>query len=79
MRFSRNAPRALIVSISVVVVAMALASDAILGVNVALFRFGVLRRLFGRHVQEEVFHYIAWALPVLVGSSAVALVLLARV
>lgn len=50
-----------------------------LGVNVALFRFGVLRRLFGRHVQEEVFHYIAWALPVLVGASAVALVLLARV
>ncbi len=49
------------------------------GVNVALFRFGAVRRFFGRHVQEEVFHYVSWALPVLVASSAIALVLLARV
>lgn len=50
---------------------------AALGINVALFRMNLLRRLAGRHVQHEFFVYITWALPLAVGASALALILIA--
>lgn len=50
---------------------------AALVINVALFRLNLLRVVAGRHVQHEFFLYITWALPVAVGASAVALILIA--
>ena len=34
---------------------------------------------FGKYVQEQVFLYVSWALPVLVGATAVTLMLIAAV
>lgn len=48
-------------------------------VNVALFRFNVVRAVAGRHVQQEVFQFIVWALPLSIGATAAALMLIAAV
>lgn len=48
-------------------------------VNVALFRFNVVRAVAGRHMQHEVFLYLTWALPLIVASTAAALMLSAAV
>lgn len=39
-------------------------------VNVLLFRYGVVARLFGRYVQEQVYFFVCWALPVLTLATA---------
>jgi hypothetical protein len=54
-------------------VALALA----LAINVALYRFGMVRKLAGRHVQHESFRFILWALPVAIAGTALALILIA--
>lgn len=48
-------------------------------VNLVLFRFGLVQRVFGRHVQEQMYAYLVWALPVLALSTAGAIVLVAMV
>jgi uncharacterized Tic20 family protein len=48
-----------------------------IAVGILLYRFNVVRRLFGPHVQEEFFIYINWAIPVLVFSTAAAMVAMA--
>ncbi len=48
-------------------------------VNLVLFRFNVMHKLFGRHVQQQVYLYLVWALPVLALGTAVAIVLVAMV
>lgn len=45
--------------------------------NLVLFRFNLAKRLFGRHVQEQLFRYLIWALPLLATSTATAIVLVA--
>lgn len=54
---------------------------AALGVSlvvvVALYRFDVPRRLFGRHVHEQLFHFLSWAMPLLTFGTAIAFVLVA--
>jgi hypothetical protein len=49
-----------------------------LSVVVLFFRFKVPRRLFGPHVQAEMFHFVLWALPVLSTATSVAFILVAR-
>jgi hypothetical protein len=46
-------------------------------INVSLFRFNAVRAVAGRHVQHEAFRYITWALPVAIGATALALILIA--
>ena len=48
-------------------------------VNVLLFRFGVVERLLGRYVQEQLYFVLIWAVPVLVLTMASAVVLVAIV
>jgi hypothetical protein len=48
-------------------------------INVLLFRFQVVRRWFGKYVQEQVFLYLLWAVPVLVLGTAAAVVVSAWV
>jgi len=48
-------------------------------VNILIFRFGVVERLFGRYVQEQVYLVLIWAIPVLVLTMASAVVLVAIV
>jgi hypothetical protein len=43
--------------------------------NVLLFRFGVVARLAGRYVQEQVYFVLSWALPVVTFATAAAIVL----
>lgn len=43
-------------------------------VNVLLFRFGIVARLFGRYVQEQVYFFVCWALPVLTLATATAVI-----
>jgi hypothetical protein len=47
------------------------------GVGVLLFRFNVVRRLFGTHVQAEFYAVICWAIPVLVFGTATAMLAMA--
>jgi len=47
------------------------------GVGVLLFRFNVVRRLFGTHVQAEFYDVICWAIPVLVFGTATAMLAMA--
>lgn len=54
-----------------------LALAAALVINVALYRFGLVRAVAGRHVQHETFRYIIWALPVALAGTALALILIA--
>lgn len=46
--------------------------------NVVLFRFNLVKRLWGARVQEEVFLYLCWAVPLLAAATAAALLLAAR-
>ncbi len=46
-------------------------------VNVLLFRYGVIERLFGRYVQEQLYLVLAWAIPVVVLTAAGAVILVA--
>ncbi|HEU4405679.1 MAG TPA: hypothetical protein VFS43_10345, partial [Polyangiaceae bacterium] len=50
---------------------------ASLGVVILFFRFNVPRRLFGPYVQEELFEFLLWALPVLALGASIAFVLVA--
>jgi hypothetical protein len=46
-------------------------------VNVLFYRFNVVEKLFGRWVQEQVYLYLTWAVPVLVFTMATSIVLVA--
>jgi hypothetical protein len=46
-------------------------------VNLALFRFNLPMRWFGRYVQEQVFLFLSWAVPLLVLATAIATLLVA--
>lgn len=46
-------------------------------VNVLLFRYGVIERLFGRYVQEQLYLVLAWAIPPMVLTAAGAVILVA--
>jgi hypothetical protein len=39
-----------------------------------LYRFNVVKRVFGPHIQEEFFGFINWAIPLLVFGTATAIV-----
>jgi hypothetical protein len=54
---------------------LALATSLV--VNLVLFRFGVVRRLFGKYVQEQLYLVLVWALPLLAIGTATAIVLVA--
>lgn len=44
---------------------------------VLLYRYNVPKRLFGRYVQEQVFVYLSWAVPLLAFGTALAFILVA--
>ena len=46
-------------------------------INLTLFRFNLPLRWFGRYVQEQVFLFLSWAVPLLVLATAVATLLVA--
>jgi hypothetical protein len=46
-------------------------------INLTLFRFNLPMRWFGRYVQEQVYFFLAWAVPLLVLATAVATLLVA--
>jgi hypothetical protein len=46
-------------------------------VNILLFRYGVVARLYGRYVQEQLYFYLTWAVPLLALTMACAIVLVA--
>lgn len=46
-------------------------------IGVLLYRFNVVKRLFGSHVQAEFYAVICWAIPVLVFGTAVAMLAMA--
>lgn len=48
-----------------------------LAIVVLLYRYNVPMRLFGRYVQEQVFSYLSWAVPVLAFGTALAFILVA--
>lgn len=48
-----------------------------LAINIVLFRFNLVKRAFGAAVQEQLYHFLVWAVPLLVGATAVALMLVA--
>lgn len=48
-----------------------------LGIVVMFFRFNLAQRWFGRHVHEELFKWISWAMPVLTLGTSVAFILVA--
>jgi Neurotransmitter-gated ion-channel ligand binding domain len=48
-----------------------------LAVNILLFRFGVVERAFGRYVQEQFYLFLVWAIPLLVLTTAVSVILVA--
>ncbi|HBB96242.1 MAG TPA: hypothetical protein DC054_12700 [Blastocatellia bacterium] len=48
-----------------------------LAVVVLLYRYNVPMRLFGRYVQEQIFVYLSWAVPLLAFGTALAFILVA--
>jgi hypothetical protein len=48
-----------------------------LAIVVLLYRYNVPKRLFGRYVQEQMFSYLSWAVPLLVLGTALAFILVA--
>jgi hypothetical protein len=50
---------------------------AALAIIIALFRFDLVKRAFGKYVQEQLYLCIVWAGPVLVLGTAIALLLVA--
>jgi hypothetical protein len=81
LNFTVNSDRSILASstntISLLFGLNYLALAAALVINVCLFRFNMVRALAGRHVQHETFRYIAWALPIAIAATAVALILIA--
>ena len=87
MKFRRDAPALLIAAVLVVsdnsVTRLFGLNDLTLAVSlliiVLMFRFEVLRRLFGRYVQEQAFLFLLWAIPLLVFGTAATFLLVAMV
>jgi hypothetical protein len=81
LNFTINSERSILASsantISLLFGLNYLALAAALVINICLFRFNVVRAVAGRHVQHETVRYITWALPIAIGASAVALILIA--
>jgi hypothetical protein len=50
-----------------------------LGINMVFFRYGLVKRWFGVHVQAQVYSYLTWAIPVAALATAGAIVLSAIV
>ena len=50
---------------------------AALTIIITLFRFNLVQRAFGKYVQEQLYHCIVWAGPLLVLATAIALLLVA--
>jgi hypothetical protein len=48
-----------------------------LAIVVLLYQYNVAMRLFGRYVQEQMFSYLSWAVPLLTLSTALAFILVA--
>lgn len=48
-----------------------------LGITVALFRFNLAQRWWGRYVHEQVFKWISWAMPVLTLGTSIAILFVA--
>jgi hypothetical protein len=48
-----------------------------LGIVVLLYRYNVPMRLCGRYVQEQLFSYLSWAVPLLAVGTAIAFILIA--
>jgi hypothetical protein len=48
-----------------------------LAINIALFRFNLVKRAFGAYVQEQLYYFLVWAVPLLVGATALSLLLVA--
>jgi hypothetical protein len=48
-----------------------------LAVNILLFRFRFVERAFGRYVQEQLYLYLVWAIPLLVLTTAASVILVA--
>jgi hypothetical protein len=46
-------------------------------VVIFFYRFGLPRRLFGRYVEEQLFRFVSWALPVLTLGTSIAFLLAA--
>ena len=42
-------------------------------ISVALYRYHVIKRLYGRYVQAEVFHVLCWSIPILCFGVAAAI------
>jgi hypothetical protein len=81
LNFTINSERSILASsantISLLFGLNYLALAAALVINICLFRFNLVRAVAGRHVQHETARYIAWALPIAIGASAAALILIA--
>ncbi len=48
-------------------------------INVLLFRFNVVARWFGRYVQEQLYLFLIWAVPLLMVVTAASVILAAMV
>jgi hypothetical protein len=48
-------------------------------INVMLFRYAVVERMLGRYVQEQLYLFLCWAIPVLAVTVATSVVLVAIV
>lgn len=48
-----------------------------LGITVMLFRYNLAQRWWGRYIHEQVFKWIAWAMPVLTLGTSIAILLVA--
>ena len=46
-------------------------------INIVVFRFNLIGRLFGKHVLTEAFRFLTWGLPTVVLSTAAAIILVA--
>ena len=46
-------------------------------INIAVFRFNLIGRYFGKHVLVQVFRFLTWAMPVVVLATAAAIILVA--
>lgn len=48
-------------------------------VNLALFRFNLAERFFGKAVQEQLYYFLAWSIPLLASATSLAILLAALV
>lgn len=81
LNFTINSERSILASgvntVSLLFALNYLALAAALIINVALYRFSLVRAVAGRHVQHEAWRFIIWAFPVAVAGTALALILMA--